>query len=456
MSSRVKSPFSTIEQAIEDIREGRMVVVVDDADRENEGDLTIAAQFVTPEAINFMAKEGRGLICLSLTAERCDELGLDLMAAKNESAFETPFTVTIEAREGVTTGISAHDRAHTIQVAIDPETHPRDLVQPGHVLPLKSRPGGVLERAGQTEAAVDLARLAGLNPSGVICEVMNDDGTMARVGDLEPYCERHRLRMITVADLIAYRRAHDKLVERVVSTNLPTGFGDFEAIGYRSLVDDKHHVALVKGDVACQPDVLVRVHSECLTGDVFHSLRCDCGEQLESALAMIEREGQGVLLYLAQEGRGIGLLNKLRAYKLQDGGLDTVDANLRLGLPADLRDYGIGAQILADLGLSSIRILTNNPKKIRGLEGYGLSVSAQVPIEHTPNPHNERYLRTKADRMGHTLHHQGLNVDAELLAAEQRAHAEHHGPDGERHGPESERRRRDPGGAVADAEEPEP
>jgi 3,4-dihydroxy 2-butanone 4-phosphate synthase/GTP cyclohydrolase II len=416
--SATRTPFATIEEALEDIRQGKMVVVCDDEDRENEGDLTLAAQFATPEAINFMAKEGRGLICLSLTSERCDELGLDLMAAKNESPFETPFTVSIEAAEGVTTGISAHDRAHTIQVAIDPETRPRDLVQPGHVFPLKSRTGGVLERAGQTEAAVDLARLAGLNPSGVICEVMNDDGTMARVTDLVAYCERHDLKMITVADLIAYRRRHDKLVERVVSTKLPTGFGDFEAVGYRSLIDDKHHVALVKGDVAGESDVLVRVHSECLTGDVFHSLRCDCGEQLESALAMIEREGCGVLLYLAQEGRGIGLLNKLRAYKLQEEGLDTVEANLQLGLPADLRDYGIGAQILADLGLSTIRILTNNPKKIRGLEGYGLSVTAQIPIEHTPNPHNEAYLRAKRERLGHTLHHQGLALDEEMLRSE--------------------------------------
>jgi len=415
------SPFATIERAIDEIRQGKMIVVCDDEDRENEGDLTLAAQFATPEAINFMAKEGRGLICLSLTPERCDELGLDLMAAKNESSFETPFTITVEAREGVTTGISAHDRAHTIQVAIDPETRPHDLVQPGHVFPLKSRAGGVLERAGQTEAAVDLARLAGLNPAGVICEIMNDDGTMARVPDLAEYCVRHGLCMITVADLIAYRRRHrDKLVERVVSTRLPTGFGDFEAVGYRSLVDDKHHVALVKGEVCGQPDVLVRVHSECLTGDVFHSLRCDCGEQLSSALAMIEREGQGVLLYLSQEGRGIGLLNKLRAYRLQEDGLDTVEANQRLGLPADLRDYGIGAQILVDLGLSSIRILTNNPKKIRGLEGYGLSVSAQIPIEHAPNEHNESYLRTKAERMGHTLHHQGLNLDEQLLHYERK------------------------------------
>ncbi|MDQ3849580.1 MAG: bifunctional 3,4-dihydroxy-2-butanone-4-phosphate synthase/GTP cyclohydrolase II [Actinomycetota bacterium] len=415
MTPATKSPFATIEEALEDIRQGKMVVVCDDEDRENEGDLTMAAQFVTPEAINFMAKEGRGLICLSLTPERCDAMGLDLMAAKNESPFETPFTVSIEAREGVTTGISAHDRAHTIQVAIDPESTPRDLVQPGHVFPLKSRAGGVLERAGQTEAGVDLARLAGLNPSGVICEVMNDDGTMARVPDLVAYCTRHGLKMVTVADLIAYRRRHDKLVERVVATRLPTGFGDFLAVGYRSLVDDKHHVALVKGEVAGADDVLVRVHSECLTGDVFHSLRCDCGEQLESALAMIEREGCGVLLYLAQEGRGIGLLNKLRAYKLQEGGVDTVDANLQLGLPADLRDYGIGAQILVDLGLTSIRILTNNPKKIRGLEGYGLSVSEQVPIEHVANPHNEDYLRAKRDRMGHTLHHQGVDVDKEML-----------------------------------------
>jgi 3,4-dihydroxy 2-butanone 4-phosphate synthase/GTP cyclohydrolase II len=417
-ASSTATPFATIERAIAEIREGKMVVVCDDADRENEGDLTMAAQFVTPEAITFMAKEGSGLICLSLTSERCDELGLDLMAAKNESSFETPFTISVEAREGVTTGISAHDRAHTIQVAIDPESRPRDLVNPGHVFPLKSRAGGVLERAGQTEAAVDLARLAGLNPAGVICEIMNDDGTMARVPELADYCARHELVMVTVADLIAYRRRHDKLIERVVSTHLPTAFGEFAAVGYRSLVDDKHHVALVKGEVAGRSDVLVRVHSECLTGDVFHSLRCDCGEQLYSALAMIEGEGEGVLLYLSQEGRGIGLLNKLRAYRLQEDGLDTVEANERLGLPADLRDYGIGAQILADLGLSSIRILTNNPKKIKGLEGYGLSVSAQLPIEHAPNAHNEAYLRTKAKRMGHTLHHQGLNLDEQLLHAE--------------------------------------
>jgi 3,4-dihydroxy 2-butanone 4-phosphate synthase/GTP cyclohydrolase II len=413
-----ETPFATIEEAIDDIRRGRMVVVCDDENRENEGDLTMAAQFATPEAINFMAKEGRGLICLTLTGERCDELALNLMAAKNEAPLQTAFTVSVEAREGVTTGISAADRAHTIQVAIDSRSTPESLVQPGHVFPLRAKDGGVLERAGQTEAAVDLARLAGLNPAGVICEIMNDDGTMARVPDLVPYCERHGLKMVTVADLIAYRRRTEQLVERVVSTKLPTAFGEFTAVGYRALLDDKHHVAMVKGNVSGQEDVLVRVHSECLTGDVFHSLRCDCGEQLEAAMAMIEQEGRGVLLYLSQEGRGIGLLNKLRAYKLQEEGLDTVDANLKLGLPADLRDYGIGAQILVDLGLTSIRILTNNPKKIHGLEGYGLSVAEQVPIQSVPNPHNQEYLNAKRDKMGHVLHHQGLPLDEELLHEE--------------------------------------
>ena len=413
------SPFSAIEEAIEEIRMGRMVVVCDDEDRENEGDLVMAAQFVTPEAINFMAKEGRGWICLALTGQRCEELGLDLMTSKNESPHGTPFTVTIEARDGVTTGVSAHDRAHTIQVAIDPRSRPEDLVQPGHVSPLKAKPGGVLERTGHTEASIDLARLAGLNPAGVICEVMKDDGDMARVPDLIEYCDRHGLIMVTIKDLIAYRRGNDLLIERIVDgVRLPISAGEFEAVGYRSVLDDKHHLALVKGDVAGHSDVLVRVHSECVTGDVFHSLRCDCGEQLEAALAMIEAEGRGVLLYLAQEGRGIGLLNKLLAYKLQEEGLDTVEANERLCLPADLRDYGIGAQILVDLGLSSIRILTNNPKKIRGLEGYGLSVTSQIPIEQEPNPNNASYLRAKRDKLGHTLHHQGLDLDAELLARE--------------------------------------
>jgi 3,4-dihydroxy 2-butanone 4-phosphate synthase/GTP cyclohydrolase II len=418
MTPSQTTTFASIEEALQEIREGRMVVVCDDEDRENEGDLVMAAEFITPEAINFMVREAGGWICIALTPERCEELGLELMTGKNESALQTPFTVTIEAREGVTTGVSAHDRARTMRVAADPACGPDDIAQPGHVNPLKAKPGGVLERTGHTEASVDLARLAGLVPAGVICEVMNEDGSMARVPDLAAYCERHHLKMITIADLIAYRRRHDRLVERVVATQLPTGFGMFEAVGYRSLVDDKHHIALVKGDVAGKPDVLVRVHSECLTGDVFHSLRCDCGEQLESALSMIEEQGEGVLLYLAQEGRGIGLLNKLRAYRLQEDGLDTVEANERLGLPADLRDYGIGAQILVDLGLSSIRILTNNPKKIRGLEGHGLSVTDQIPIIHAPNPHNEAYLRTKEERMGHMLHHQGLNLDEELLHSE--------------------------------------
>jgi len=419
-----ESPFAPIEEAIEEIRHGRMVVVCDGEDRENEGDLVLAAQFATPEAINFMAKEARGLVCLALTSERCDELGLDLLPAKNEGDLRTNFTIQIEAREGVTTGISAHDRAHTVQVAIDPHTSPDDLKQPGHLFPLKAKEGGVLERTGHTEASVDLSRLAGLIPAAVICEIMNEDGTMARVPDLAPYCERHELKMVTVADLIRYRRQTEKLVERIVSTKLPTAYGEFTAVGYRSLVDDKHHVAMVKGDVSGKDDVLVRVHSECLTGDVFHSLRCDCGEQLAAALAQIEGEGEGVLLYLSQEGRGIGLLNKLRAYKLQEDGLDTVDANLKLGLPADLRDYGIGAQILGDLGLTSIRILTNNPKKIIGLEGYGLSVTDQVPIQTTPNAHNADYLRVKRERLGHTLHHQGLPFDEEMIREEQRQDAE--------------------------------
>jgi 3,4-dihydroxy 2-butanone 4-phosphate synthase/GTP cyclohydrolase II len=406
--------FATIEEAIEDIRAGRMVVVVDDEDRENEGDLTIAAQFATPEAINFMATHARGLICLCLTEERADELGLRPMTDHNEAPLGTAFTVSVEAREGVTTGISAADRSRTIQVAISPESTPYDLVQPGHVFPLRAKPGGVLERIGQTEAAVDLARLAGLNPSGVVCEIMNDDGTMARVADLVPYCERHGLKMVTVADLVEYRRRHEKLVERGASVRLPTEYGEFEAVAFREKLTGKAHVALVKGDVDGAENVLVRVHSECLTGDVFHSLRCDCGEQLEQALAQIDAEGRGVLLYMAQEGRGIGLLNKLRAYELQEQGLDTVEANLELGFPADARDYGIGNQILADLGLTTLRILTNNPKKLTGIDGFGLTVVEQVPIEVPPNTENARYLAAKRDKLGHRLHHQDLkNLDYE-------------------------------------------
>jgi 3,4-dihydroxy 2-butanone 4-phosphate synthase/GTP cyclohydrolase II len=404
--------FATIEEAIQEIREGRMVVVVDDPTRENEGDLVIAAQFASPEAINFMATHARGLICLCLTEERADELGLRPMTEHNEAPLGTAFTVSVEAREGVTTGISAADRSHTIQVAINPQSKPTDLVQPGHVFPLRAKPGGVLERMGQTEAAVDLARLAGLNPSGVICEVMNEDGTMARVDDLVPYCERHDLKMVTVADLVEYRRRHEKLVERGATVRMPTEYGEFVAVAFRETLTGKTHVALVKGDIDDAEDVLVRVHSECLTGDVFHSLRCDCGEQLEQALQVIDAEGRGVLLYMAQEGRGIGLLNKLRAYELQERGLDTVEANLKLGFPADARDWGIGNQILADLGLTTIRILTNNPKKLTGIDGFGLTVVEQVPIEVPPHPENARYLATKRDKLGHRLHHQDLkNLD---------------------------------------------
>jgi 3,4-dihydroxy 2-butanone 4-phosphate synthase/GTP cyclohydrolase II len=394
-----------------------MVVVVDDEDRENEGDLCMAAEKVTPESVNFMARFGRGLICLPMEQTQLERLRLEMMVpdAENSSPLGTAFTISIEAREGVTTGISAADRSRTIQVAIDPSRGRDDLVSPGHVFPLRARAGGVLQRAGQTESAVDLARLAGLNPAGVVCEIMNDDGTMARVPDLTRYCERHGISMITVADLIEYRRRHERLVERMTTVRLPTAYGEFTAVAFRETLTGKHHVALVKGEVSGHDDVLVRVHSECLTGDVFHSLRCDCGEQLEHALTQIAGEEQGVLLYMSQEGRNIGLLNKLRAYELQEErGLDTVEANLELGFPEDAREWGIGYQILADLGLSTIRILTNNPRKIAGLEGYGLKVVEQLPIEVSPNAENRRYLATKREKLGHRLHHQDLRVGPEL------------------------------------------
>jgi 3,4-dihydroxy 2-butanone 4-phosphate synthase/GTP cyclohydrolase II len=411
--SAIASQFATVEDAVEDIRQGKMVVVVDAADRENEGDLTIAAQFATPEAINFMAKEGRGLICLCLTGERCDELGLRMMTEHNETPYGTAFTVSIEAREGISTGISAHDRARTVQVAIDPSKGPQDIVQPGHVFPLRAKAGGVLQRAGQTEAAIDLARLAGLNTAGVICEVMKDDGTMARVPDLVDFCAKHGLKLVTIADLIEYRRRHEKLIERQVTVRMPTVYGEFAATLFRETLTGKQHVALVKGELDDAQDVLVRVHSECLTGDVFHSLRCDCGDQLDAALQLIAAEPRGVLLYMAQEGRGIGLLNKLKAYELQESGLDTVDANLALGFAADEREWGIGNQILAELGLTTIRLLTNNPKKVSGLEAYGLKVTEQVPIEVPPNDENRRYLAAKRDKLGHRLHHQGLKFELE-------------------------------------------
>jgi 3,4-dihydroxy 2-butanone 4-phosphate synthase/GTP cyclohydrolase II len=419
MSAPTKTPFATIEEAIEDYRAGKFVVVVDASDRENEGDLTIGAQFATPDVINFMATHARGLICLCLTGERVDELGLKQMAEHNETQFGTAFTVAIEAREGVTTGISAADRSRTIQVAVDPSKGPADIVQPGHVFPLRAAPGGVLQRHGQTEAAVDLARLAGLNPAGVVCEIMNEDGTMARVPDLIPYAEQHGIKLVSIADLIEYRRRTEQLVERSISVRLPTEYGEFQAVVFRETLTGKYHIALVNGDLEGAENVLVRVHSECLTGDVFHSLRCDCGEQLDLALRRIAAEERGVLLYMAQEGRGIGLLNKLKAYELQEQGLDTVEANLRLGFPADARDWGIGNQILVELGLSTIRILTNNPRKISGLEGFGLEVVEQVPIEIPPNEENRRYLSVKRDKLGHRLHHQGLRLDPELETEEE-------------------------------------
>jgi 3,4-dihydroxy 2-butanone 4-phosphate synthase/GTP cyclohydrolase II len=396
--------FNTIEEALDDIKKGKMVILVDDEDRENEGDLTMAAEKVTPEAINFMATHGRGLICLSLTSERVEELQLPMMTTDNTSSFGTAFTISIEAKKGVTTGISAADRATTIKAAINPASGPEDLARPGHIFPLRARPGGVLQRTGQTEGSVDLARLAGLYPAGVICEIMNDDGTMSRVPHLMEFAKKFSLKIITVKDLIAYRVRKESLVRRVAVTKMPTSHGsDFTAILYANDIDRLNHIALVKGEIKPEDEVLVRVHSECLTGDVFGSLRCDCGDQLHNAMEIIDQEGKGVILYMRQEGRGIGIEGKLKAYELQDKGKDTVEANLALGFKADLRDYGVGAQILRDIGVRKIRLLTNNPKKIVGLEGYGLTVVARMPIETPPHAKNINYLKVKKDKLGHML-----------------------------------------------------
>lgn len=399
-----KYKFNTIEEALDDITAGKMVILVDDEDRENEGDLCMAAEKVTPEAINFMAKYGRGLICLSLTTERVEELKLPMMTDDNTSPFGTAFTVSIEAKRGVTTGISAADRARTILTAIDPGTKPEDLARPGHVFPLKAKAGGVLQRAGQTEGSIDLTRLARLTHAGVICEIMSDDGTMARVPELMEFSKKNNLKIVTIKDIIKYRMRTELFVKRLATVNLPTTYGgDFTAIAYTNAIDNNVHIALTKGEIKPDDEVLVRVHSQCLTGDVFASRRCDCGEQLRKAMDMIRKEGKGVILYMKQEGRGIGLINKLKAYELQDKGLDTVEANIKLGFKPDLRDYGIGAQILVDIGVRKMRLMTNNPKKIVGLEGYGLKVVSRVPIEMNPNERNIIYLKTKKKKLGHIL-----------------------------------------------------